>query len=145
MEASGDHHTERNRISSIGFVGAAASSAALLQNSSEKYNHLRLILAQFCVSAAAPRCLIYTFALRQRDLELCTAIALTAGAPSHAATSEAGIAMAASTAITTAWVAACVALECEVGMDHDVSMMCACVGQLFLLSSASCVRSKKTE
>ena len=42
MEASGDHHTERNRISSIGFVGAAASSAALLQNSRDKFHPLPL-------------------------------------------------------------------------------------------------------
>ena len=46
-ETSGDRGTKRNRISSIGFVGAAASSAALLQNSSENDDLLRLLLAQF--------------------------------------------------------------------------------------------------
>ena len=41
-ETSGDHHTPRNRLSSIGFVGAAASSAALLQNSRETGDPLPL-------------------------------------------------------------------------------------------------------
>ena len=78
-EASGEIHAYRDRLSSIGFVGAAASSAAVLQNSSDNDDLLRLHVAKIFVSAAAPRCMIMCAgagakrprALHRRRFECC--------------------------------------------------------------------------
>ena len=45
-EASGEIHSPRDRLSSIGFVGAAASSVPVLQNSSDNDDLHRLHVAK---------------------------------------------------------------------------------------------------
>ena len=103
--ATARHYIDRNRSAAFGFVGAAASSAALLQNSRDKFDLLRLHVAKIFVSAAAPRCMIMCAgagakrprALHRRRFECCHRTA------SQAAAGEVGIVTAASTAMAMAW------------------------------------------